>query len=286
MVAVCGLLALVSGCTALRLAYSSAPELMYWWLDRYAQFDDTQKPQMREALGAWFVWHRRTQMPDYAQQLTRARVEVMADTTAARACEWQGEVGKRFHVAFDQAAPAIADVLLTVKPEQVKSIERRHAKANADYRDEYLQADAAKRAEKTLDRTIERMETLYGSLDDAQRGRVSELLAKSPFDPEVWLAERQLRQQEATQLIRKMTAERANREQARTALQGYMERVERSPREAYRRYAQRLSEFNCAVAADMHNRMSTAQRRHAAQKLAGWESDLRAIAGAAEVASK
>jgi len=30
--ALCCLLALVSGCSVLRIGYSQAPDLMYWWL--------------------------------------------------------------------------------------------------------------------------------------------------------------------------------------------------------------------------------------------------------------
>ena len=285
MVVAFALLALVSGCTALRLAYGTAPDLAYWWIDRYVDFDEAQTPRVREALAQWFAWHRRSQVPDYAAQLARARAEVVADTTAARACEWQAEAGKRFHTAFDQAAPAVAEVVLTIKPEQVRKIERRHAKANADYRQAYLQADVRQRTEQTFERTVDRLETLYGSLDAAQRARVAELLERSPFDPELWLAERQLRQQEATQLIRKLVAGAASRDQARTAVLAYVERMRQSPREAYRRYAERLSDFNCGFAADLHNRTTLAQRRHAAQKIAGWEGDLRAIAGIAELAS-
>ena len=284
MVVAIGLLAGVSGCTAMRLAYGTGPDLAYWYVDRYVDFDESQSPKVRDALAQWFAWHRRTQVPDYATQLARARAEVLNDTTAVRACEWQAELGKRFHTAFDQAAPAIADVVLTIKPEQLRSIERRQAKSNADYRKEYLQADAGRRSAQTVERTVDRLETLYGRLDDAQLARVTELLARSPFDPELWLAERQQRQQEATQLIRKMVADGAGREQARAALQGYIARMQQSPRDSYRRYAQRLSEFNCGFAADLHNRTTLAQRRHAAQKLTAWESDLRAIAGPAELA--
>ena len=50
-----------------------------------------------------------------------------------------------------------------------------------------------------------------------------------------------------------------------------------APRDGYRRYAERLTEFNCAVAANLHNGTSAAQRRAAVKKLASWEGDLRAI---------
>src|SRR5260221_1387158 len=62
--ALCGALLLVSGCSALRIGYSTAPDLGYWWLDRYVDFSGGQTPHGRAAIAQWFIWHRRTELPD------------------------------------------------------------------------------------------------------------------------------------------------------------------------------------------------------------------------------
>ena len=278
--ALCGVLALTSGCSALRIGYGTAPDLVYWWLDRYVDFDAAQTPRVRQALAQWFTWHRRTQLPDYAALLARAQSEVMADTTAARVCEWQADLIQRANTAFDRAVPAAADILLSITPEQIAHIEQRYAKINSEFSDDYLQPDPAKRAAANVKRTVERAEMLYGELDDTQRARMAAALARSPFDAELWLAERRMRQRDALQVLNKLTRDKASREQAQAALSAYADRIERSPQEAYRRYSERLMEFNCAFAATLHNGTSAAQRRHAVQALAGWEGDLRALAAA------
>ena len=268
---------LVSGCSALRIGYSQAADLAYWWLDGYADFDGEQTRRVREALAQWFAWHRKTQLPDYAQLLARAQAEVRAETTPARVCEWQDELLKRAHTAWEQAVPAAAEWALSVTPQQIQHLERRYAKANDEFRDDYLQEGPRERNEATIKRAVERAESLYGRLDDAQRARVAAGMARSPFEPELWLAERKLRQQDALQLLRKLGAEGASRAQAEGALRVYAEHIERSPREAYRRYSERLAAFNCAFGAGLHNSSSPAQRRAAAGKLSGWEADLRAL---------
>ena len=275
--ALCSALALLGGCSALRIAYAQAPDLAYWWLDGYVDFNDAQTPKVREALAEWFAWHRRTQLPDYANQLARAQAELAADTTAARACEWQGELLKRAHTAWERAAPAAADLVLTVTPQQIQHVARRYAKSNAEFRDDYLQPNAARRAEVTLKRTVDRAETLYGRLTEAQRTRIAEGLQRSPFDPEVWFSEREQRQQAILAMLRRVNADGTSIDEALAAVRTQVEQIERSPREAYRRYTDRLNEFNCAFAANLHNSTSAAQRRTAAQKLAGWEGDLRAL---------
>jgi Family of unknown function (DUF6279) len=276
--ALCGVALLLSGCSALRIGYSQGPDLAYWWLDGYADFNSEQTRRVRDALAQWFAWHRKTQLPDYAQLLARAQTEVRAEITPARACEWQADLLKRAHIAWEQAAPAAAEWALSVTPQQLQHIERRYAKANDEFRDDYLQEDPRERAEATVKRTVDRAESLYGRLDDAQRTRVAAAMARSPFDPELWLAERKQRQQDALQLLRKLGAEGASREQAQAALRVYVEQIERSPREPYRRYSERLAEFNCAFAASLHNSTSSGQRRAAVNKLAGWEGDMRALA--------
>lgn len=273
-------LSLLGGCSALRIGYSTAPDLVYWWLDGYADFNGSQTPRAREAIRQWFTWNRRTQLPDYAALLARAQAEVLVDTTPARVCEWQGEAVKRAQVAFDRIAPAAAELMLSFTPEQIRHLDQRYAKANVEFRESYLQPEPRKRAEANLERTIDRAETLYGRFDDSQRARLSEGLARSPFDAEVWLAERRQRQLDVLQILRKLTGEggRVDREQALAAVRGYVERLQRSPREPYRRYSERLAEFNCGLGATLHNLTTPAQRRTAAQRLAGWEGDLRAIA--------
>jgi hypothetical protein len=279
-----GALALCGGCSALRIGYSTAPELVYWRIDAYADFDSEQSPRVREAVAKWFAWHRRTQLPDYAALLARAQTEVLADTTPARVCEWQSDLTKRLRTAFDRIAPATAELAVSLTPAQLQAVGRRQAKVNEAYRSEYLQPDAAERAAANLQRTVDRAESLYGRLDEGQRSRLGQLLARSPFDPELWLAERRQRQQDALQLLARLR-EGASRDEALAALRGYADQIERSPREPYRRYTERLNEFNCGVLATLHNTTSAAQRRYAANKLSGWEGDMRALAAAADPAA-
>ena len=277
--ALCALLLGLGGCSALRLGYAAGPDIVYWWLDGYIDFTGAQTPRARDAIRQWFAWHRREQVPEYAALLVRAQAEVRADVTPARVCEWQGEVLKRARSAFEKIAPDAAEMMLTITPQQVKHLEARYDKFNAQYRDDYLQSDPRQRADEALKRVVERAEMLYGRLSDAQRERIVEGLKRSPFDPELWLAERRARQQDALQILRRVGAgDGATREQALAELRGYVERLQRSPRENYRRYNERLAEFNCSFAAALHDSMSAAQRRTAAERLAGWEADLRAIA--------
>jgi hypothetical protein len=277
-------LSLLGACSALRIGYSQAPELAYWYLDGYADFNKTQSPKVREALAEWFKWNRSTQLPDYAALLAKAEVQLANNATPAQACQWFDDVSSRFDVALERALPSLADVVLTATPEQLQHLEKRFAKGNKELLADFAQPDPDDRLKASVKRSVERAESLYGKLDDAQRERVKAAVISSPFDVELWVAERKARQQDVLQTVRRLLAEKASNEQAQAAVRLLVERSRRSPRDNYSAYQQRLTQYNCAVAAQTHNFTTPVQRKFAAQKLKGWEGDLRALTAATVVA--
>jgi Family of unknown function (DUF6279) len=269
---------LLAGCSAIRFAYNQAPELAYWWLDGYVDFSEQQGPAARAALVEWFAWHRTTQLGDYASLLVAAQSQLVEDASAAQVCRWFGELRQRAEVAYEQGVPALAEFVRKLRPEQVQHIERRYQKADEEFRRDFMQPTRAEQLDKSIQRVVSRAETLYGRIDDAQRALIVQAVAASPFDPQLWLAERQARQQEIVGTLRTLVAERADTARVQAALRFFAAHAARSPRQAYRSHMQHLNEYNCAFIARLHNSSSAEQRRHGADKLKGWEADLRSLA--------
>ncbi len=269
---------LLSGCGALRFAYGQGPDLGYWWLDGYADFNDEQTPRARDALSAWFRWHRATQLPDYAQFLLALHSHATGPVTPALVCSLYQEAWGRLDPMIDRALPAAVETVQSLTLAQIAHIERKYAKVNADFRSDYLQADPADRLEESVDRAVSRAEMLYGSLDEAQRARLSRAIAASPFDPQLWLQERMLRQQDAVKTLRRLVTERAPADPTLAALRVLVVHAQRSPHEVYSKYQARLQQYNCKLAAELHNSTSREQRLAALKKLKSWEEDARALA--------
>ena len=271
----------LGGCSAVRLGYNQAPDIAYWWLDGYVDFNDQQTLRAREALGDWFAWHRRTELPQYAALLSKARTEVAAPATADQACRWFDDLNLRFDAAFERALPGLADVMRRLTPAQIAHLERKYADRNETLAEDYLQSDPAERIEARFERALDRIEMIYGRMSDAQRERIAALALRTPFDPERWLAERQRRQQDTLQTLARLSSEQASVEQATVALRGLVQRSRVSPSDDYRAYQQRLVQFNCAFAAQVHNLTTAEQRAEAAAQLKGWEADVRVLAAKA-----
>jgi Family of unknown function (DUF6279) len=276
--ALCVVLSLLGGCSALRVGYNQADWLAYRWLDNYADFDDAQALRVRDAIVVWFAWHRKTQLIDYADLLLRIDADVLADTSPERVCRWWGEIRTRLDGSVTQAVPAIADLAATLTPAQLESIERRYGKSNAAFRNEFMQPDRAKRSSEAVKRVLGRSESLYDGLDPFQRERLEQWVADSPYDPTLAFEERRRRQQDALQMLRLLTGEPVDSATAQGLIRGWLQRIDRSPREVLRLHAERTVQHNCRIAANVHNSTSPAQRRTASKKLRAWAADLRILA--------
>jgi hypothetical protein len=273
--------ALLGACSAWRLGYGQGAELTYWWLERYVDFDETQEPRARDAIAEWFRWHRSTQLPEYAGLLAKAQAEIAEPVTPAQMCRWTDTIQQRLDRGFEHALPALGELTRALTPQQLTHLERKYARNIKEFRKDFLQPDPQDRREAQIKRVVDRAETLYGRLNEAQRERIVQLTAQSPLDPQGWLVERQRRQQDAVQTLRRLSAERASTEQAQAELKRLYAEMFRSPREPYRAYQQRLIRYNCDFAAQVHNLSTPEQRATAVKRLKGWEEDARSLSAQA-----
>ena len=267
----------LTACSALRLGYANGPTLAWIWLDGYFDFSRAQSPEVKHKLDSWFAWHRATQLNDYAALLVSARADVTEPTTAAATCRWADRIREQLEPALQRAVVDFAELVPGLGDAQLRHLERRYAKIIDDMRGDYLQPDAADRERESVKRTLDRAEQLYGSLDEPQWRVIRSGVVASPFNPELWLLERQRRQRDALQTLRKLQADKADLAQRIAALRGLVDRTEHSPNAEYRAYQVKLTDYNCAFAAQVHNATTPAQRQKARDRLKGWEEDARSF---------
>jgi len=271
------LLALMSGCSTLRLAYGNGSQLAWWWLDGYVDFSSEQSPRAKESIDRFFAWHRATQLADYIVVLGQAQAQVLEPVSPATACRWQQLLRDRVDPALERAIDQFTDLVPGLGEAQFRHLDQRFAKNRGEMRRDYLQPKPDDRHQAAVDRVVERAEQLYGRIGDAQRQVIAAGVAASPFDAQAWLAERERRQRDTVATLRRLVADRADRDETGAALRVLVERAERSPDPAYREYQVRLNDYNCAFAARVHNSTTPAQREAARERLKGWEDDLRSL---------
>jgi hypothetical protein len=271
---------LVAGCgVAMKFGYAQAAPLAYRWLDGFVEFEPKQETRVRGALDDFMAWHRRTQLRDYVQLLSKAEAEIAGDATPERMCGWVQDVRSRLDALVERAMPTMVEVLPTLQAHQIANVQKTQAERNEDWRNDYLQRDMAKRKREAVKRETDRAESLYGRLDREQKALIEKSVLESPLEGERSYALRLRRQQDLLETLRRVAAPGIAPKEAEAQIRGYLKRVERSPREEDRRYAQQVTDYNCAFAATLHNTTTPTQRQHAAKKLRGYGEDFRALAG-------
>jgi len=272
----------LAACSAIKLGYNTLPELVYFWADGYADFSDQQEPLVRTEIARLHGWHRREELPRLGQLLAQMEKLAPQDITPQQACSVVAEVQTRMQVAADLVGPAIGTVAVSFTEPQLRHMERKFRRANDKFRKEYVSASPAEAQEKRFDETLDRLEMIYGRLDEPQRAVLRQGLAQSSYDAGRILADRQRRQQDLLQTLRTVKGSHLGAEEARAQLRAWLDRAWHSPDAAYRTWQEGLVQEGCRTFSAVHHSTTPAQREQAVKRLRAYQRDLRELSGQAQ----
>ena len=268
----------LQACSAIKIAYNQSPQLAYLYLDGYADFNDAQAVQVKAELNKFQAWHRQTQLPIYIELLQKVQQKIPQDMTEKQACDIYAEVRQKALSMIDFAEPATARLMSSLKPEQLAVMERKFAKGNSTWREDYLEGNAKDIAEKRQKSAIKRADMLYGSVNDKQRALIAQQIEKSQFKATVSYGERQRRQKDIVQTLTRLTATPHDIDATGKDMRALLARSVASPDMVYRSYLEQVTQQACASFAQLHNTTTIEQRKKAVEVLAGYEQDFRILA--------
>ncbi len=263
----------LAGCSAIQLGYANAPQLAYWWLDSYFDFNDAQAPRVREALERVHQWHRAEELPRVVALLRQAEPLAAADFTAAQACTFYVAGRARVDALADRLEPALAQFAQALSPEQLQHLARRYERSNEDFRKDWVTPAPAERRERRFKQFVERLERVYGRLEEGQRTVLRQQLDAAPFDGARVLAERQRRQADTLQVLRQLQAPGTAPAEARRQVRALLARTLASPDPAYQRLQAQMAQDTCALVSAVHAATTPGQREAAARRLRAWQRD-------------
>jgi hypothetical protein len=271
----------LAACSAIKLGYEALDDVSYWWLDGYFAFDEQQSQRVRDHLQRLHAWHRANELPRVADLLARLEQLVPGPITATQACAFVPQVQARLVAVASQAEPAVVLTALELSPRQLRHLQRKSADNNRKWRREWIEPSASEQKDKRFKQALERLEMIYGRLDEPQRAALRAGIEQSIFDPQRIFTERQRRHQELHHVLRTLAGSQTSPAEARTVLRGYLERAQRPPDPAYRAYQQALLDESCRTFAAVHEVTTPAQREQAVRRLRAYQRDLRDLAAAA-----
>lgn len=270
----------VAGCSALRLGYANGDTLVYWWMDRYVGFSSEQTPWVKDEIAKFFDWHRRTELPDYAQVLTRTQQRLERPVSAAEVQDEFALMKGRAERIAEHALPALTRLALSLSPQQINSIERRFASNNEKYRKEYLRGSLQERQQARFEKVMKHAAYWFGDFNKEQKERIRAASDARPMDYEIGMAERRRRQGELIVLLRRIQSERPSQEVASAMLRTYLARLLESVTYAQdKAFFERSREGMAQMTAQIINMTTPRQKEHASRRLQRLIDDGYGLAG-------
>ena len=90
----------LQGCSAVKLGYQQLPNLSYWWLDSAVSFNDAQSAQAKDALTQLQRWHKREELPVYADLLQRLATQSAEPLQAQQICNAWEDIDKAMDLSL------------------------------------------------------------------------------------------------------------------------------------------------------------------------------------------
>ena len=266
----------LSACSAVKLGYNNLPHLAYWWLDGYVDFSDEQAPRVRDEIAALHAWHRQQELPRVLDLLVRMEQLAPGEIAPPQACSIVGELQARLRAVGEQAEPGVIALAATLTGRELRHMQRKFRRKNEEFQREWVALPRAELHTKRYEKMLERLETIYGPLQEPQRALLRQRLEQSVFDPGRSAAEWQRRQEDLLQILRRLAHPgRMQEAEARMLVRGWLARIEKAPDPAYRAYQEALLQEGCTTFALVHQSTSAAQREQAVRRLRAYQRDVR-----------
>lgn len=172
LAAVCAAL-LLAGCSRVDIAYSQLDWLLTWYVDGYVSLTTDQGWLMRDRVNALKRWHCAGEVPAYARFVRGVGEDIASGPTPAALDARYAEFEQALRRLGRQAAPDVADLLLTASPEQTRELLGALERRDEKFRAEWVGIPRERLDAKRAGWMIKHLERWMGPLDAAQRERVA-----------------------------------------------------------------------------------------------------------------
>ena len=271
---------LVGSCGVVSIAYQQLDNLALWWIKRYTNLDETQTELVKLKLKAWLEWHRTQQLPEYVKWLQSIDERIKSDAPNSEFQAITDGIKQRMQISVLRIVPDMAELAVTLKPQQIRFLAKKFEESNADFNEEYLNYSPEKQRKRRAEKIIERTEYWLGSLDKNQRTEIYRLSDTRNLEHELWLEERISRQKEFLNVLESVQTEGANKEKASVLLKNYFSQQTYSRNNEREQYFVALEKQSVDMTSRIWAIATPGQEAHAHKKLQGWIIEFKKLSSA------
>jgi hypothetical protein len=268
--------ALLAGCTisAVKLGYRQADTLLAWRVNEYFDLDGSQKHEFNARLEPLLQWHRYEQLPEYAVFLGAVRDRIQPGLKRDDMVWIVDGVKERYRRIVERGVGDAADLLATITPEQIGTLQKQWAKDNRKFAKEHeLNGTPEARRKARLKRTVDQIEDWAGNLSAEQQRQIAQLVEQIPHIHHLRYKDRIRRQQEFAELLKI----RANKKEFQPRLRAYLLDWERGRSPEYDRLADEVYERRMQFYVAVEKLLTPAQRQHVMQRIQRLIEDCRTL---------
>lgn len=195
-------LAVLPGCTMLRVGYGQLDTYAAWTADDYFDLDSAQRKEFQKRFERLFEWHRYEQLPDYARFFVAMRSKVQKGPTSDDLNWFADGVMERYRTIIRHSSADMAAMLMTVKPEQLVTLQRQWDKDNQRFVREFRVDDSPEeRYQARLKRARTQITDWIGALTPEQEQYIAIMTKQRPSMDKLRHQDRIRRQREFLQLM-------------------------------------------------------------------------------------
>jgi hypothetical protein len=274
------LMVVAAGCSTIRFTYNHGDTLLYWWLNAYLDLDSDQSDWVKKDIDNLFQWHRSTQLRDYAGLLTKMQRQLGDGTvTQDELLSDYRDIKARTELLAFKALPQLADLAMSVKPDQIAQMEQKFAKNNEKFRKEFMSGSVEDQHKARYKKAMDQLNLWFGSFSRDQEAQLRRASDARPLDNDVFMQERVLRQKKIVTLLRRVHDQKLNKDQTMSAIHDllgdFFGRMDAPERKAfYDAYVDNTAKFILTAI-----RLTTPeQKQHAQKRMQGWINDFNTLA--------
>ena len=269
----------VAACSSIRFTYNNGDTLLYYWLNAYVDIDTDQSDWVKKDIDDLFRWHRTTQLKDYVQLLQKGQRQLAGNLTQADLLEDYREIRVRGEKLANKAVPDLAELAISLKPDQINTLARKFESNNDKYRKKFLRGDREERNKVRFKKAMEQFDLWFGDFSRQQEAVLRKASDARPLDNEVWLDERMRRQRMILALLRKVHDQKLSREATIPLVQQLVRdvfaRMESPERKAF--YDASIDGTTKMILTAV--KIATPeQKAHAHKRMQGWIDDFNVLA--------
>ena len=271
---VIGVLALLMAGCAVRLVYNQLDWLVPWYLDDYIELEGPQEKLFKSRLESYLQWHRREQLPQYADFLEEVAAQAEKGLTREQIAAIQLRTEELAQAMVDRLQPDMIELFAMASDQQVDQLFKKFEEGNERYRKDYLEASPKEQRKQRAREARKYVERWTGSLNKDQRQLIRDWSRSYELmGPE--LAETRLAWQRE---FRRILELRHDRPAYEAAFRQLLANPTFGRSEALQKKFDRNQQALVALYLELEHSLSTDQRKRMVKKLRSYAGDFRVLA--------